>query len=146
MINHMRCFTMNFENKLVAVMNKDIEPGVAMNALAHMSIGLGADIGKNLLRLDTYVDANNNAYPNISQIPFIILRAKSSEIRKTVISARENNIEYSVFLNTMTGGTYLEQLERTKTSSEETLVYYGCVLFGSWDLVTSITKKFSLWK
>ncbi len=30
-----------FENKLVAVINKSCESGIAMNALAHMSFGLG---------------------------------------------------------------------------------------------------------
>lgn len=137
---------MTFENKLVAILNKDVEPGVVMNALAHMSIGLGGDIGKELLRLDTYQDAHGNAFPNISQIPFIILRGKSNEIRKTIVSAREHKLEHTIFLNTMTGGGYMEQLERTKNTTEEALVFYGCVLFGSWEKVTEITKKFSLWK
>lgn len=137
---------MAFENKLVAILNKDVEPSVVMNALAHMSVGLGGDIGKDLLRLDTYVDANGNPYPNISQIPFIILRGKSNEIRKTVLAAREHKIEHTVFLNTMTGGGYQEQLERTKTLNEDALIYYGCVLFGAWGKVTEITKRYSLWK
>jgi len=137
---------MKFENKLVAILNKDIEIGVAMNALAHMAVGLGAHIGKDLLHLDIYRDANTNAYPNISRIPFIILKAKTSEIRKTVMLARESKIEHTIFLNTMTEGTYLEQIERTKNSPEEVLTYYGCVLFGAWEEVSKITKKFSLWK
>lgn len=37
---------MNFENKLVAILNKDVEPGVVLNAPAHMSVGLGAAVGK----------------------------------------------------------------------------------------------------
>ena len=137
---------MHFENKLVAILNKDIESGVALNALGHMSIGLGAEVGKELLRLDTYFDANENAYPDISQIPFIILRAKSNEIRKTIMLARDNGIKHSIFLNTMTGGSYTEQLERTKNSDIETLIFYGCVLFGPWDKVTEMTRKLSLWK
>lgn len=40
-----------FKNKLVAVLNKSIEHGKVMNALAHMSIGLGAAIGQADLRL-----------------------------------------------------------------------------------------------
>lgn len=137
---------MTFENKLVAILNKDIEPGVVLNALGHMCIGMGADIGKTPLRLDTYSDAGGNPYPDISQIPFIILRAKGNEIRKTVTAAREHSLKYSVFLNTMTGGTYVEQLARTKETLEEQLVYYGCVLFGAWDLVSQLTRKFSLWR
>ena len=137
---------MEFEHKLVAVLNKDIDAGVVKNALAHMCIGLGAEVGKGLLRLDTYEDANRNPYPDISQIPFIILRAKGNEIRKTVVAAREQALKYGVFLDTMTNGTYVEQLARTKATPEEKLVYYGCVLFGSWDRVSEITRKFSLWK
>lgn len=137
---------MTFENKLVAVLNKDVEPGVVLNALAHMSIGLGAQVGKPLLRLDDYKDATGNTYPNISQIPFIILRAKSNEIRKTIASAKEKNILHGVFLNSMTGGTYIEQLERTASTSEESLMFYGCVLFGEWATVSELTRKFSLWR
>ena len=121
---------MTFENKLVAVLNKDIESGIVLNALAHMSIGLGAEVGKNLLQLDNYKDASGGIYPNISQIPFIILRAKSNEIRKLVDQSRELNVLHGVFLNTMTGGGYAEQLARTAESSQEQLTYYGCTLFG----------------
>ena len=139
-----------FENKLVAMLNKDIEPGVAMNALAHMSIGLGADIshaiGHKALILDDYKDSDANIYPSISGIPFIILRAKSGEIKKTVKLAREENIKHSAFVNTMTVGTYLEQLERTKNTKEDELVFYGCVLFGDWNKVSEMTKRYSLWK
>lgn len=135
-----------FENKLVAILNKDLEPGVALNALAHMTIGLGADAGKEILQLDCYKDQNGNNYPNISQIPFIILRGKSNEIRKIVLTALEIGIKHGIFLNTMTGGTYKEQLERTATIQEENLIYYGCVLCGPWNAVSEITKKLSLYK
>lgn len=137
---------MNFDNKLVGILNKDVEPGVVLNALAHMSLGLGAEVGKSPLRLNDYKDAKGNVYPNISQIPFIILRGKSGEIHKTIEKAKEHRILHSVFLNTMTGGTYLEQLARTAESQEEALTYYGCVLFGEWATVSEMTRKFSLWK
>ncbi len=67
-----------FENKLVAVMNGKIEAGVIMNALAHMCIGFGAELGKELLRLTNYVDADQHTHPHISEMPFIILKAKNS--------------------------------------------------------------------
>ena len=38
-----------FQNKLVAVLNKSIEPGRLMNALAHMCVGFGAELGKDAL-------------------------------------------------------------------------------------------------
>jgi len=137
---------MEFTHKLVAVVNKDLDPGVALNAVAHMCIGLGSHIGVEQLRLDTYVDANGNSYHHISQMPFIILRGKSQEIRKLVVLAREQKVIHNVFLHTMTGGTYQEQLANTRNTQEEQLIYYGAVLCGPWDTVSQMTKKFSLWR
>jgi hypothetical protein len=138
--------TIPFKHKLVAVMNEKIEPGILMNALAHMCIGFGAHLGAESLRLSNYQDADSNSHPNISEMPFIILKATSNKIRTLRQAASEAGIEFSDFTDTMTVGTYVEQLERTKQTKEESLVYYGIVLFGEWDVVTQPTKKFSLWK
>lgn len=136
----------SFENKLVAVMNKAIEPGKAMNALAHMCIGLGAEIGKKDLRLTDYRDANGSSHPNISEIPFIVLRENSNQIRKLRQEAIQKNILFNDFTDTMTVGTYQEQIQKTLEVKEEDLVYYGIVLFGDWELVSALTKKCSLWR
>jgi hypothetical protein len=102
-----------FKNKLVAVMNKNIEPGKAMNALAHMCIGLGSAIDKEALRLTDYKDADGGSHPLISEIPFMILSENSNKIRKLRADAIENNILFNDFTDTMTVGTYKEQIERT---------------------------------
>jgi hypothetical protein len=135
-----------FENKLVAVMNEKIESGVIMNALAHMCIGFGSDIGKEPLRLTNYIDANEGSHPNISEMPFMILKANSSKIRSLRQAAIEAGVKCVDFTNTMTIGTYLEQIERTKQTQEADLIYYGVVLFGHWDKVSELTRKLSLWK
>lgn len=135
-----------FTNKLVAVLNEKVEPGICMNALAHMCIGFGADIGKEKLRLTCYQDADGNTHPHISEMPFMILKANSNKIRALRILAKEKGIDCVDFTDTMTVGTYLEQIERTKATKEEALVYYGIVLFGPWDQVSELTRKFSLWK
>ena len=135
-----------FENKLVAVMNEKIEPGVIMNALAHMCIGIGSDIGKDALKLTNYFDADGGSHPNISEMPFMILKANSNKIRTLRTFAIENDIKFVDFTDTMTIGTYLEQIERTKQVKEADLIYYGIVLFGKWEKVSELTRKFSLWK
>ena len=136
----------SFSHKLVAVMNEKIEHGIIMNALAHMCIGFGAAIGKDPLRLANYKDADDGNHPNISEMPFIILKANSNKIRTLRNEAPRRGIQFVDFTDTMTTGTYLEQIERTSKTKDEQLVYYGIVLFGEWDKVTELTRKFSLWK
>ncbi|MBI2792256.1 MAG: DUF2000 domain-containing protein [Gammaproteobacteria bacterium] len=135
-----------FENKLVAVMNKSIETGKIMNALAHMCIGFGAGLGRDVLNLVDYQDKSNNVYPDISKMPFIILNANSNKINNLRKSAIIEGIQFSVFTDTMTVGTWEEQLARTKETTEENINFMGIVICGEWGVVTELTKKFSLWK
>lgn len=135
-----------FKNKLVAVLNKSIEPGKVMNALAHMCIGLGAAIGKEDLRLTDYKDADGGSHPFISELPFIILSENSNKIRKLRNEAIAHQIMFNDFTDTMTIGTYQEQIEKTLHVKDENLIYYGIVLLGDWDKVTELTRKFSLWR
>ena len=135
-----------FQNKLVAVMNKSVPPGNLMNALAHMCIGFGAAIGKENLRCTDYKDKDGNRHPHISEIPFIILEANSNKIRALREMAVAEGIQYVDFTDTMTASTYQEQIERSAQTHEKDLTYSGIVLFGDWEKVTAMTKKFSLWK
>ncbi len=45
---------MTFTHKLVAIINKDVEIGVAMNAVAHASLAIGAKIGAEHLHIKSY--------------------------------------------------------------------------------------------
>jgi hypothetical protein len=137
-----------FKNKLVAVMNEKLEIGVAMNALAHMVVGLGASVNnKDELRLTNYADGDRNSHANISEIPFMVLKARNSnQLRQLRQCLIEKNIHFVDFTNTMTVGTYQEQIERSKQTKEEELEYYGIAVFGDWDTVSELTKKFSLFK
>lgn len=137
---------MEFKNKLVAVLNKNIEHGKVMNALAHMCIGLGSVIGQESLRLTDYRDADDGSHPYISEIPFIILTENSNKIRKLRQEAIQHQILFNDFTDTMTEGTYLDQIEQTKQVKDQDLIYYGIVLFGDWQKVTELTRKFSLWR
>lgn len=135
-----------FANKLVAVMNEKIESGIIMNALAHMCIGFGSEIGKEPLRLTNYIDGDGGSHAFISEMPFMILKANSNKIRGLRQAALEKGIKFVDFTSTMTIGTFEEQLERTKHTKDLDLIYYGIVLFGDWETVSELTRKFSLWK
>lgn len=136
-----------FETKLVAVVNKQIDSGVAMNALAHMCLGFGGDMGAASLHLMNYKNADGGIYPNISKMPFIILREKNSnKIGQLLAKAQEAGIRYSVFTNTMTEGTWQDQEARTLATKGEDIIFYGIVLYGPKEIVTEMTKKLSLWR
>lgn len=134
-----------FQNKLVAVVNKKIDTGTLMNALAHMCLGFGANRGAAELHLMDYKNAENVIYPNISKMPFIILKEENSNrIAKLLQEARNLGIYYSVFTNTMTEGTWEDQEARTLTAKPEEIIYYGIILFGPKETVSNLTKKLSL--
>lgn len=136
-----------FKNKLVAVVNKQIETGIVMNALAHMSLGFGAEMGATELHLMNYENADGGVYPNISKMPFIILREKNSgKIATLLQKAQEAGIGYSVFTNTMTEGTWEDQKARTLATKSEEIIFYGIILYGPIEIVTELTKKLSLWR
>jgi hypothetical protein len=70
----------------------------------------------------------------------------SNKIAKLLFEARQAGIQYSVFTNTMTEGTWEDQAARTLSTKPEEIVYYGIMLFGPKDVVTNLTKKLSLFK
>jgi hypothetical protein len=135
-------------HKFVAVLNKKVEPGKLMNALGHMSAGLGSALeNKELARFDNYFDKDGGEHPNISDNPFIILSAdNSNQIRTLRNLLIENGVQFTDFTSTMTVGTFAEQQERTKETPEVELEYYGICFFGEKNQLSELTKKFSLWR
>jgi len=136
-----------FEKKLVAVLNKRIDAGRAMNALAHMALGLGGSVkNKEELRLQDYTDADGGKHPQISDIPFIVLRGGSGQIRNLRKAAIENGFTFTNFTDTMIGETYVEQHHNTQKTKEEDSEYFGICIFGDLEKISELTKNFSLWR
>ena len=136
-----------YKKKIVAVLNGRVEIGAVMNALAHMSIGLGASIqNKEDLHLVDYRDGDNNSHPNLSELPFIICNAKDSSIkklRKILVEKKVNFVDFPNYVNSI--GTF-DYPSKSQEFKEENITYYGIVIFDDWDLVTELTKKYTLWK
>ncbi len=133
--------------KMVIAINKSIDVGVALNAASHVALSIAAqatDEQKKLMSFISYEDGNNVAHPPISGLSLIVLRGKNGELRKLVHAAQENKILYADFIETMTGDTYVEQLERTKNTEEH--VYYAVALFGKKEVLDPLTKRLSLYR
>jgi hypothetical protein len=119
---------------------------MAMNALAHMSLGLGTLLGPDEALVCDYKDGSGISHLAISAYPFIILKSRPNKIREAVELAKARNMHTVDFVSTMTIGSYREQLERTKSTRNQDLEFYGAVLYGDATAVSEITSKFSLFR
>ena len=137
-------------HKFAAVLNKKVDPGKVMNALAHMSLGLVASASPEQIKemgFIDYVDKDGNHHRNLSKNSYVILRAdNANQIRTVRAGAIEKGLICVDFTSTMQEGTYEEQIARTKEVSEAELEYYGICLFGPIADVSGLTKKFQLWR
>ena len=135
-------------HKFVAVLNKKVPIGNLMNALGHMTAGLGGSAPSlPEMRFDSYFDKDGGEHKSISDNPFIILSAdNSNQLRTLRNDLIASGVHFTDFTSTMTVGTYREQQERTKNTPEAELEYYGVCMFGPKEVLNSLTKKFSLWR
>lgn len=135
-------------NQFVCVLNKKIPTGRALNALGHMTAGLIAlhpDLEP--LRFQTYVDKDGTDHPSISDNPFIVLRADNGNKIRTLRNALiEKGIKFTDFTDTMIEGTYADQHNRTASTPEAELDYWGICFFMNSAESRELTKKFSLYQ
>jgi hypothetical protein len=131
--------------KFVAVLNKKIEVGKVMNALAHMTVGLVNTYQDKDMGVIDYTD-KDGGHHFASKWPYIILRAdNSNKIRTLRNELMSKNIPFASFTNAMTIGTWEEQVEKSKSTPEIELEYYGICFLGDKSELDELTRKFSLW-
>ena len=118
------------QKKFVAVLNKKIESGRAINALGHMTIGLLSQLSTQEAQAINYQDKDGGAHIG-SKLPFIILKAKNSNkistLRQQLI---EQNIPFASFNNCMIEKSWEDQIEVSSQTSEKDLEYFGVCMYG----------------
>lgn len=137
---------LSLAKKLAVVVNEKLETGTAMNAVAHMALGMGSLLGPDESLMCDYKDASGVSHPFISAYPFIVLKGRPGKIREAIDAAKNSDVRVIDFINSMTIGTYAEQLTRTHQLQNAELEFYGAAFFGSIEAVSAITRKFSLYK
>jgi hypothetical protein len=118
--------------RFVAILNKKYETGRLMNTLAHLTVGLIKQHANNLdhLNIADYVDADNTIHPELSDHPFIILKAdNSNQIRTVRNSLIDRKILYTDFTNTMIQKSAEEQRKITAQIKEIDFDYLGVCFF-----------------
>lgn len=139
----------NDKYKFVAVINEKIEIGKALNAIAHMSLGLvniADEETREKMSFIDFPDKDNESHKSISGLSLIVLKGRNGEIKKARKQFIEENILFTDFIETMTGDTYTKQLVKTKELGQEEHNYFGLLAFGEIDTINPITRKLSLYK
>ena len=135
--------------KFAVVLKKSLEAGPALNAAAHMTACLvdrADETTRAQMTFLDYQDRDGNSHP-VSGLSLIVLSAKNSnQIRAARVAALEAGVLHVDFTQSMTGGSFVEQMERTGQVAEAELDYWGLAVFGPKEAVDPLTRKFSLWR
>ncbi len=133
--------------KFAAILNAKIPIPQLMNALGHMTAGLisRATDPSQMNFLQYQFNSDRLTPANISLYPFIILKSKNSnQLKNLHESVKDIGIIHNVFTNSMLGTSAIEQIENTKNTKSEDLIYFGIALFGDSQQLAELTRKFSL--
>lgn len=146
--NHGASRPQNFTKRIVAVVNKDLEPWRVTNAVAHMSAIIGNEIGKKELTSgDYFVGKDGVALPRNSQYPIIIMRADEKELHKLYRKVAEKKLTHHVFIKEMQDTSNDQEIvDALKNQSIADTDFYGLTFLASNELADELTKNFQLWK
>ncbi|TBM22736.1 DUF2000 domain-containing protein [Hafnia paralvei] len=133
------------EMKLYIILNRNHEVSTLMNAASHLSAGI-TDCAKEML-FDAYPNASSGLQANMSHYPVVVLQAKnSSQLASAVQKAKEAEITYNFFTNTMLSHSAEQQIADTLNTEIDKLDFIAIALFGNTEKLKPITKKFSVYK
>ncbi|GHV25760.1 hypothetical protein FACS1894176_05090 [Bacteroidia bacterium] len=136
------------EKKVVIVLYEKVEMGIALNICGHLSLALGALIGKDILGRVEHLDASGIKHAGISKYPVIITKTSLGKLRNTIHEARDNQaitlIDYPKEM--LETGHDDELNDAISSKAEDQFEYFGAIFYGESSEISTITGKFSLWR
>jgi len=135
------------DNKIVAIIDEVLPPGKALNALGHLSVGLGNHLDKSWMGRENYTDADGNKHPGIARYPFIILKASREEIIHIHDSALASNLTVHDFPEEMFETGHDDELNESLAKTNKSTLSYGAILIaGKSEDINNLTSKLDLYK
>lgn len=137
----------DFENKIVIVVNDELQPWQKANAISHVAAYIGNELGENFKTADFFVTEDGLLHPRNSQYAIIVLSAKPGQMNNLMTNIRNSGLIYHGFIKEMidtTNDTEITEILSSKKDSE--VEYYAIGAFGNKDKLDSLTKKYSLFK
>lgn len=135
------------EKKIVIVLDSKLEMGVALNVVGHLSMALGYH-AENHMGRKNLSDASNGLHLGISRYPIIITKAKGGKLRNGLLKAKaSSNVLVVDYPSIMYETEHDDELADALSSlSEDSIEYYGFIMYGKTEEVDGISGKFSLWR
>jgi hypothetical protein len=114
--------------KLVAIRSSELPFGKAINAIAHASLGLAAKL-RQAGQLDSVESNFAGTIGGFRLVNSAVAfeEAGSADILAARKKAHASKLAAVDFTETMTGDTYVEQLEKTKAVATDQLHYFAIV-------------------
>lgn len=135
------------EKKIIAIISEDLSPGMAMNALGHLSFSAGHYSDKSMMGKEKILDADNNVHTGISKYPFIVLKASENEIKTIVQKAKEENIFVVDYPGEMFETGHDDELvSALEKAKEPEIKYNACILVGETKKLRLLTGHLKLYK
>ncbi len=138
----------DFSNRIVAIVNKDLEPWQVVNAVAHMDAIIGNELPKDQLTSGDYFFGKDGvAIPRNSQYPIIIMKADEKTLHKVYDKVLDAGLLSHVFIKEMQDTTNDEEIvEILKNQPISETTFYGVSFFADHTKADEITKGVQLWK
>jgi hypothetical protein len=133
--------------KIVAVISESLEPWQSMNVLGHMAVALGANKDSELMGRQVLSDQSCVPHAGIARFGFIIKKGGAVDIASLIGEARkEPGLIIVDFPREMLDTRHDDELAESMSKKQESdFDYLGVLLYGSADLINSLTKNFKLW-
>ncbi len=137
----------DFSNKIVIVVNNEIENWQKANTVGHISAYLGNKLNNQFATGENFVTKDGKAHPRNSQYAIVVLSANPGQMANFMEKVRESGLTYHGFIKEMIDTTNdAEIINILKDKSDQEINYLGIGLFGPNEKLKELTKKFSLFK
>ena len=138
----------DFSSRIVAVVNKDLDPWQVVNAVAHMEAVIGNELPKQkLVSGEHFIGSDEIAIPRNSQYPIIIMRSDEKNLHKLHQKVVASGLKNHVFIKDMqdtNSDAEIVQILSDRPIAET--VFYGVSFFAPNDLADELTKGLQLWE
>lgn len=134
--------------KFVVVLNKSYELSRLTSGMGHVTAGLVASLSTDISSMDflTYESHDGHLFPWISDHSFVVLKGKGHQLRTLRDELIRNELPCVAYLNTMLEGGTAVEIAATKARTIDEIEVLAVATFGEATVISSLTKKFSLWQ